>query len=402
MGDRHRREREPARVRQAGLAVAGVAACLIAAATPATTGAAAPPANTRPPAAAGAALDGGTLYASPGRWSGESPLTLRYGWERCDVGPTTCAAIAGAHSKSYVLVGADVGATVRVAVTVVDRRGRSASAYSVPTGVVGRAQVANLEAPALAGVAAVGRTLVATRGRWRAEGTITFAYRWLRCRANGSLCVPVPRADGATYTVRGADLERRLRARVTAAAGVAASTGDSALSAVVIGGEPALLRPFPRVRIRGYATAAGAVFRLVRLSSPTSAQVDVTCHGPECPFDHETRRVRGGLEIRALERSFSAGTRLVFRIWKEGRIGKYTSVEIRRLAAPERHDRCLMRRRAEPMPCPPADRAGRAPSRPFSPRAADLSSPGGWRAANKPSVCADNRSFPCHEAARIR
>jgi hypothetical protein len=366
MGDRHRRAdafRQCA-ARAAAVSLAVTAAALIAGAKPAAPAPTAPPANTSRPAVAGAAVDGAILDASPGTWSSGTALTIRYGWQRCDVGPTTCAPVKGAHSKSYVLVTADVGATVRVAVTAVDRRGRSASAYSRPTGLVGRAQLANLGPPALAGVAEVGRTLTATPGRWEAGGRLTFTHRWLRCRPNGSGCVPLPRADGPTYTVRSADLGRRLRVRVTAIAGSAASTRESALSAVVRSRPTPLLSPFPRVHIRGYATASGAVLQLVRLSTPTSAQVDVSCRGPDCPFDRYSRRVRGGLEIRDLERSFAAGTRLVFRIRKDRRIGKYTSVEIRRLAPPERHDRCLMPRGAEPVPCPRTDRAVRAMRRP--------------------------------------
>ena len=45
----------------------------------------APPVNTTQPAApSGTGIDGGTLTADPGTWSGDAPIDITYQWQRCD------------------------------------------------------------------------------------------------------------------------------------------------------------------------------------------------------------------------------------------------------------------------------------------------------------------------------
>jgi hypothetical protein len=102
---------------------------------------AAAPQSTAAPSIAGTAQDGQTLTASPGTWSGTQPLTYVYQWKRCDSGGAGCVNIAGATASSYVLATADVGATIRVAVTATNSAG-SATATSPATAVVARAPAA--------------------------------------------------------------------------------------------------------------------------------------------------------------------------------------------------------------------------------------------------------------------
>jgi hypothetical protein len=105
------------------------------AATSAVLAGAAAPTNTSLPTISGTATQGRTLTASPGSWSGTTPISYAYQWLRCDSSGANCAAISGATSQSYLLVSADVGRTMRVKVTASNSAG-SASAQSAPTALV--------------------------------------------------------------------------------------------------------------------------------------------------------------------------------------------------------------------------------------------------------------------------
>jgi Invasin, domain 3 len=94
---------------------------------------AAAPSNLQAPSISGTATVGRALKATPGTWSGTSPIVYAYQWQRCNPG---CSAIAGSRSSSYTLIRTDRGARVRVSVTASNTRG-SAQAYSPQFGPVG-------------------------------------------------------------------------------------------------------------------------------------------------------------------------------------------------------------------------------------------------------------------------
>src|SRR5207253_10986216 len=108
-----------------------------------------PPANTALPTIGGTPSDGATLTASPGTWSGTAPISYTYQWQRCG---GACANVG--TGATYILGAADVGSTVKVAVTATNAAG-SATATSAAVTVAG-APPANTAAPAVSGTAAVG------------------------------------------------------------------------------------------------------------------------------------------------------------------------------------------------------------------------------------------------------
>ncbi len=80
------------------------------------------PANTAPPSVSGSAVEGQTLTASSGTWSG-SPTSYAYQWEDCDTAPASCSHIAGATASTRVLSSGDVGHTLRVVVKATNAGG---------------------------------------------------------------------------------------------------------------------------------------------------------------------------------------------------------------------------------------------------------------------------------------
>lgn len=83
------------------------------------------PQNTVPPALSGVAQERRTLGASLGTWTGSGRSSFTRQWRRCNAAGAACVDIAGANGTSYTLTLADVGSTIRVAVTASSSEGRS-------------------------------------------------------------------------------------------------------------------------------------------------------------------------------------------------------------------------------------------------------------------------------------
>jgi hypothetical protein len=196
-----------------------------------------PPMNVGPPSIAGTAQDGKTLQAAPGTWSGTTPITFAYQWERCNGAGTTCVAIAGANSTNDVLASTDVGATIRVRVTAANSAG-SVDAVSAPTNIVAPLPPANTETPSIAGLAREGQMLTAAPGSWTGTAPISFAYQWRRCDTSGSSCVDIGTATSATYTLTPADDGTMIVLRVTASNGGGSVAADSQPTGAVVDPQP--------------------------------------------------------------------------------------------------------------------------------------------------------------------
>lgn len=146
------------------------------------------PKNTAPPTISGSIAVGSTLTATSGTWSG-NVTKYAYAWERCDKNGNSCATISGAKKSTYALTQADVGTTLRVAVTASNGAG-STTATSVPTKVVpgpvlngcpsgtGTIQVTDLAPPARLKIDKQSITPAVVK---RSTGTITLHFRVTAC-----------------------------------------------------------------------------------------------------------------------------------------------------------------------------------------------------------------------------
>ena len=167
------------------------------------------------PAGASAAHDGETLTADPGSWNGTGTLTYAYQWQRCDANGANCHDIAGASSSTYTPTGADVGGTVRVAITATNDAGTSTPIVSAPIAVKSSSKPASATPPAISGPAAQGHALTVDPGTWSATGAASTTYVWQRCDAAGAGSVDIPGATSDTYTPSAADVGHTIRAVVT-------------------------------------------------------------------------------------------------------------------------------------------------------------------------------------------
>jgi hypothetical protein len=94
-----------------------------------------PPVNTAVPVITGTAQQGQQLSTGNGTWT-NSPTSFSYQWRRCDGGGASCSDIGGATGSTYLLVAADVGATIRARVTASNAGGPGTPADSAATAVV--------------------------------------------------------------------------------------------------------------------------------------------------------------------------------------------------------------------------------------------------------------------------
>src|SRR5262245_16320842 len=135
------------------------------------------PANTSPPTISGPEQAGETLTASSGAWSGSTPMTFAYRWQRCDKNGNSCGNISGATNQTYAAQKNDVGRRLRVSATASNSDG-TANAVSSPTGVIANGLAPeNTAAPGVSGTVKAGNVLTTTNGAWRHDPT-SFSYEW--------------------------------------------------------------------------------------------------------------------------------------------------------------------------------------------------------------------------------
>jgi len=207
---------------------------------------AAAPQNTSPPTISGDPREGQTLTASPGTWSGTTPITYSYQWFRCGANLDNCAPLGGQTNNTYAVQSADVGnrLLVQVTATNADGSGNAQASSAVVAPASGNAPQ-NTAKPKVTGTAQEGQTLTADNGTWTGTAPITYAYQWQRCDASGASCADIAGATSGQFKTGSADVGKTLRIRVTASNGAGSSAATSDQTAVIasIGNVPANTGP---------------------------------------------------------------------------------------------------------------------------------------------------------------
>jgi hypothetical protein len=186
------------------------------------------PASVNEPAISGSTVEGSTLSATSGSWSGATPITYAFQWVRCPSGGGAsdggdCFFVPGATKSTYALDKDDVGRRIRVRVTASNSAGSTTVASDATQAVVAKSASGppvNTAEPRVTGTATQGQTLTASSGSWTGAQPISFTYRWVRCgtdggNATGSNCPAISGATRSTYQLTDSDVGRRLRVQVT-------------------------------------------------------------------------------------------------------------------------------------------------------------------------------------------
>jgi hypothetical protein len=154
---------------------------------------------------------------------------------RCDASGANCAGEPNGTTKTYTLIHADRGHTIRVDVTATNANGGTV-AQSAQTAVVTANPKApsNTALPTISGTAIQGDMLTANVGSWSNAPT-SYTFIWQRCDIDTLYgCIDVPAATAKTYTVRANDVGYRLRVEVTAHNASGRDTATSAPTSVVV------------------------------------------------------------------------------------------------------------------------------------------------------------------------
>ncbi|HET7744813.1 MAG TPA: hypothetical protein VFK76_08735 [Gaiellaceae bacterium] len=216
---------------------------------PVTTPPPTAPENVARPSISGSPLEGQTLAASTGSWSGTAPLAFSFAWLRCRADGAGCTVVLRGP-RTYALVAADVGRSVRVLVTARNAAGSSSSisrATGEVRGPITLTKPGNRGEPRIDGTPQVGQVLTASNGTWSGSEPIAYAYRWRRCNGAGSPdasnCASIDNATKAAYTVQAADVGHRLRVQVTATNRAGSAMVASNATGTVVWGKPANTAP---------------------------------------------------------------------------------------------------------------------------------------------------------------
>ncbi len=96
------------------------------------------PVSVAIPTVSGNALENGVVSVDPGTWSGTTPLSFAYQWNRCNPQGGSCTPIQSATAPAYTVTAEDVAFTLAVAVTASNVAG-SATAQSAATSLIAQA-----------------------------------------------------------------------------------------------------------------------------------------------------------------------------------------------------------------------------------------------------------------------
>jgi hypothetical protein len=202
-----------------------------------------PPSNTAPPQASGEPAPGKFVQTSNnGTWAND-PASYSWHWHSCGAAndPGTCVPVEPEQTGDtlYQVQAADRGRYLRVLVRAFNDGG-SGAAWSNALGPVTDPPT-NTSAPTVGGTARERETLTVANGTWTSSPT-GYSYEWRRCDTAGLNCSAISGATASTYVLQAADVDRTVRAVVTARnVGGSSAPALSPPTAVVLTGKPTVV-----------------------------------------------------------------------------------------------------------------------------------------------------------------
>jgi hypothetical protein len=173
-----------------------------------------PPVNTSTPTVQGTLVNGSTISANPGTWTGRQPIQFSYRWLRCNSAGGGCVSIGGGNGRTYQLRSADVGHKMRFYVT-------AKNAIASRTTISGESAVVTEPLPAGAVKLPSGEISIPVASIPRDQrmyvAKVTFTPSFVRSRKN-PITVHVKVQDTRGYVVRDALVFLRSTPRVTTGA----------------------------------------------------------------------------------------------------------------------------------------------------------------------------------------
>ena len=291
-----------------------------------------PPRNLAPPNISGIAELGQTLTGGDGVWQGTAPIAFTRRWLRCSA--AGCGAIPGATGRTYVIGGSDVGYSVRFQVS----GDNSASAQPVVATSAPTATVVQNIGPTAAFRVSPARPVVGD----------TVDFTSISSDADGPIASHAWDLDGdGGYTddnARGQIAARKFTktGRYTVRLLVTDTDGatDVETVSVTVGLPPLLSRPY--VSFKGSFRRRYTTIKRLAVKSRRGAMVKSACVGRDCPKKASVSLRSKGKSIRfkRYERRFRPGSKIAFRVTYPKRVGRYTSITIRK-TGPVRVNRCL-------------------------------------------------------------
>jgi streptogramin lyase/type II secretory pathway pseudopilin PulG len=216
----------------------------------------------------------GTLHTTSGTWASGTPTSYSYQWERCNASGGECSDIAtdtllytnggypdslgfyhqdihinqGADLYDYTEQPADLGQTLRVAVTAYDSAGH-ATQRSAPTAPITEVpSVPGSSEPLISGQTVHGDTLTVTDGSWEGGPQASYSYQWLDCSQYYPLsCTDVAGATSPSYTLQASDVGSVMRAIVTATSPDNKVSEMSSVTGLVLASAPVAEEPYPQI-----------------------------------------------------------------------------------------------------------------------------------------------------------
>ncbi len=190
------------------------------------------PSNTKLPSITGTPIDGGSLTAAVGEWTGTAPISYSDQWQLCNSAGEACNNINGATEAVLGLISTEVGDTVRVIVTATNGGG-STSATSAATSATGALLPSNTKLPSISGTPIDGGSLTAAVGEWTGTAPISYGDQWQLCNAKGEACNNINGATEAVLGLISTEVGDTVRVIVTATNGGGSTSATSAATSAI-------------------------------------------------------------------------------------------------------------------------------------------------------------------------